>query len=78
MGLEAVGRSLLVIGLVLVLMGGILALAGRIPSLKMLGRLPGDIVLHWGNSTVFVPLATSVLLSVVLTLILNLIATLLR
>ena len=78
MGLEGTGRSLLVIGLVLVLLGGLLMLAGQVSGHSPLGRLPGDIVLRWGNGVVFVPLATSLLLSVFLTLLLNLIASLHR
>jgi hypothetical protein len=78
LGVDGVGRSLLAIGLILVVLGGILVMLGRIPALRQLGRLPGDIVLHWGNGTVFIPLATSVILSVVLTLLINVIAALLR
>jgi len=35
-----------------------------------IGRLPGDIVYRGKNTTVYFPLATSILLSVVLTLLL--------
>ena len=37
-----------------------------------LGRLPGDLSFEWGGARVYMPLATSILLSVVLTIILNL------
>ena len=36
-----------------------------------LGRLPGDIVYRRGNVTIYMPLATGVLLSVALTLALS-------
>jgi len=49
--------------------------AGRITGL---GRLPGDIVIRRENVTVFVPLATMVLVSVVLTIVLNVIVRLRR
>ena len=42
-------------------------LVGRVP---WLGRLPGDIHIERGNFSFYVPLATSLLLSVVLTLLL--------
>jgi hypothetical protein len=61
------GRTLIVIGLVITLAGVVLLLAGRVPGL---GRLPGDIAIHRGNWTFYVPIGTSIVLSVLLTLIL--------
>lgn len=64
------GRVLIVVGLLIVLIGVVLTLAGRVP---WLGRLPGDITIRRDNFTFYFPLATSVLLSLVLTVILWLI-----
>jgi len=61
------GRTLLVIGGVLVLTGLLLTVGERLG----LGRLPGDIVWRRKNSTVYFPIVTSVLVSLVLTLLLN-------
>ncbi|MCY4026625.1 MAG: DUF2905 domain-containing protein [Acidobacteria bacterium] len=58
------GRLLVVVGLLLVA-GGALLMAG-VP----LGRLPGDLVFRRGNTTLYLPLATCVLASIVLTLLL--------
>jgi hypothetical protein len=58
-------------GLSLAGLGLLLVLIGRIPGL---GRLPGDIVIKRENLTIFIPLGTMILVSVVLTLLLNLIA----
>ena len=66
--LGAVGRLLIGAGLLLALVGVVLLLAGRVP---FLGRLPGDFVFRRGPVTVYVPLLTSLLLSVLLTLALN-------
>ena len=63
-----IGRTLLVVGGVLFLVGLVLTVGARIPGL---GRLPGDIVYRKGNFTFYFPLVTSVLLSLVLTAILN-------
>jgi hypothetical protein len=43
-------------------------------SLMLFGRfhLPGDITFRSGNVTVYIPIATSIILSVVLTVVLNL------
>jgi Protein of unknown function (DUF2905) len=69
--LGGLGRVLIATGLVLAAFGVLLVFAGRIP---LLGRLPGDIVVQRENWTVYVPLATMLLLSLVLTLVLNLFA----
>jgi len=67
--LQAFGRLLIVMGLLIVLLGVILLLAGRVP---FLGRLPGDIVYQRGNFTLYIPLMTMLLLSLILTILLNL------
>ena len=66
------GRLLLGAGLVLVLVGGLILLDGRVPGLGWLGRLPGDLVFRRGPVTVYVPIVTSIVLSVLLTLALSL------
>ena len=57
------GRMLVGIGLLLTVIGGILLLVERIPGL---GRLPGDFIIKRENLTVYFPLATSILVSVIL------------
>jgi DUF2905 family protein len=64
-----IGRTLLVLGGVLVAVGLLLILGARIPGL---GRLPGDIVYRRGSFTFYFPLVTSLLLSLLLTAILAL------
>jgi hypothetical protein len=62
-----VGRTLIVLGLVLLGAGLLVTFAHRLPF--KIGRLPGDFVVRGKNTTFYFPLATSVLLSVVATLI---------
>ena len=62
--LQPLGRLLIVVGLVIAGLGLVLSLGGRIPGL---GRLPGDIVIERGGFRFYLPLATSILLSLVLT-----------
>ena len=69
--LGSLGRVLILAGLGLAALGVLLVFAGRIP---LLGRLPGDFVVQRDNWTVYFPLATMLLLSLVLTLVLNLLA----
>jgi hypothetical protein len=60
------GRSLVVMGLVVALVGVVLVLVGRVP---WLGRLPGDIYIQRGNWSFYFPLMTSVIVSVLLTVV---------
>jgi Protein of unknown function (DUF2905) len=64
--MQDAGRVLLVFGVLLVLVGGALLLFGRF-------HLPGDFVFRRGATTVYIPLATSLIISLVLTVVLNLI-----
>ena len=63
--MQDIGRVLLVFGILVAVIGGGLMLFGRF-------HLPGDITLKTGNVTVYIPIATSIVLSVILTVALNL------
>ena len=60
------GKILLILGILFVVIGLFLMLGPKIP---LLGKLPGDFMVRRGNFTLYFPLATSILLSIVLTLI---------
>lgn len=64
------GRFLIITGIVLVIVGLAWPLAAKLG----LGRLPGDIVWQRGNTRVYFPVVTSIVLSVVLSLIVYLIS----
>ena len=59
------GRLLVILGLGLVAVG----LAWMLGERLGLGRLPGDFAFNWGNTRVYLPIATSILISVVLSLV---------
>lgn len=65
-----IGKMLLIFGGVMLVLGAVLMLAGRMNL--PIGRLPGDVT--WrsksGNTTVYFPIVTSILVSIVLTLVL--------
>jgi hypothetical protein len=70
---DGLGRLLIVLGGTLLAVGVLVqALGGK---LGWLGRLPGD--LRFGN-TVYIPLTSCILVSLVVTLVLNLIVRLFR
>ena len=66
------GKMLIGLGLLLVLLGAAMLLAARfgIP----LGRLPGDVSFRGKHVSVFFPLGTSILISVVLSILFYLIS----
>jgi hypothetical protein len=74
MFIGGLGRLLIIFGLLIVVLGGLLLLMerGLPPGLSWIGRLPGDILIQRKTFTFYIPLATSLLLSVLLSLILYL------
>jgi hypothetical protein len=68
MDLSGIGKALLIGGVVLAAVGLVLFLTGR----GVLPRLPGDVSFGSGNTRVYFPLGTSIVLSIVLTIVLNL------
>jgi hypothetical protein len=64
--IQHLGKVLVILGIVIIVVGGLLLLSGKLP---WLGRLPGDILVRKKYFTFYFPLATSILLSILLTLI---------
>ncbi len=67
-----VGRFLIVCGLVLLIAGLLWPLLGRFGF--SLGRLPGDIVIERESLTIYLPLATGLLFSIIFSVLLWLLA----
>jgi hypothetical protein len=65
------GRILVALGVALVVTGGIVMLLGR--TGMPLGRLPGDFLYRGKNTTLYFPLASSILISIVLSIVLFLV-----
>jgi hypothetical protein len=59
-------RFLILLGVILIVLGLALLLLPKIPGL---GRLPGDIIIKRENFTVYFPLGTCILVSLILSLI---------
>jgi hypothetical protein len=68
MDMSALGKLVLVLGLAIAGFGLLLLLVGK----GLWPHLPGDLSFKLGSVRVFLPLATSIVLSIVLTLVLNL------
>lgn len=68
--MSGIGKMLLMLGVFLILAGAALMLVGKLGI--PLGKLPGDITYHKKNVTVFFPLGTMLVISIIVSLILNL------
>ena len=68
-GLASLGKLLLGLAAILAVVGGLLLLADRFPGLRI-GRLPGDVAVERERFRLYVPITTSILLSVALTVLL--------
>ena len=69
--MSELGKLLVTLGGIIVIVGLVLLLAGRFDL--PLGRLPGDFSYRGKHTTVYFPLGTSIVLSIILSLILWLI-----
>ncbi|MBX2907440.1 MAG: DUF2905 domain-containing protein [Taibaiella sp.] len=65
--MERQGKLIMLIGALMILAGLILWLAGD--RLRFLGHLPGDIRYERGNTRVYIPITTMLLLSLLLSAI---------
>ncbi len=71
MELSQFGRVLVLVGAVMLFLGVLLVVADRVP---LIGRLPGDFTVRGNGWTLYAPVATSIVLSVLLTVVLGLVA----
>ena len=69
--MQAIGKYIILAGVILVILGLILHFAGN--SLGWLGKLPGDIRIEKENHRIYIPITSMILLSIILTLIINII-----
>ena len=67
--MEPLGKSLVLIGISIVLIG---VLIWGFSSIPYIGRLPGDIYVRRGNFTFYFPLATCILISIIATILFSL------
>jgi hypothetical protein len=65
------GRIMMITGVAIFLVGLLITFSGRLAGF---GNLPGDIAVRGENFSVFIPIGTMIVLSIVLTIIANLVA----
>ena len=69
--MDDLGRTLIVVGGVILVVGVLLSVAGDVP---LLGKLPGDFTFRGDGWTVYAPIATMLIVSVALTALLSLVS----
>jgi len=66
-GMQGLGWALIVVGVVIAVTGIVMVTGPRIP---LIGHLPGDIVIQRENVTIYIPLGTMLLVSVIVSVVL--------
>ncbi|MCX8008522.1 MAG: DUF2905 domain-containing protein [Patescibacteria group bacterium] len=64
--MEELGKYLILFGIGIVLLGIFLFIGGKI---SFFGKLPGDIVIQREQFTMYIPIATSIILSICLSIL---------
>lgn len=65
-----IAKTLVTIGLIFLLVGGLLWLSASTLKSFPIGRLPGDILIQRGSFTLYFPVTTGILLSLILSAVL--------
>ena len=65
--MEPMGRVLIVVGLLIAVVGVVMVFGSRIP---ILGHLPGDITIKGENVTIFIPVGTMIVVSILASVVL--------
>lgn len=64
--MPAIGKTLIIIGIIMIGLGSLLVFCGKIP---FLGKLPGDVYIQRKDFTFYFPVTTSILISAIVSLI---------
>ncbi len=67
LGLGFLGKLLILLGVFIIIAGVLLLMGGKIP---WIGKLPGDLIVRREKFTLYFPITTSIVISIVLTLLL--------
>jgi formate hydrogenlyase subunit 3/multisubunit Na+/H+ antiporter MnhD subunit len=66
------GKTLVIIGLLIAILGLLIWGGGSVPVVNRMGRLPGDIYIRRDNFTFYLPITTCIVLSIVISLLIRL------
>ncbi|MDP4173905.1 MAG: DUF2905 family protein [Bacteroidota bacterium] len=63
---QPLGKLIIILGVIIILIGVVVVFWGKIP---FLGKLPVDIYIKKDNYSLYIPLASSILLSIIISII---------
>lgn len=63
---QPLGKLIIILGIIILLIGLVVLFWGKIP---FLGKLPGDIYIKKDNYSIYIPIASSILLSIIVSII---------
>ncbi|HBF39991.1 MAG TPA: DUF2905 domain-containing protein [Firmicutes bacterium] len=66
---SGIGKVLMIFGVILLIVGALIWLGGKIPGI---GRLPGDIFIKRGHFSFYFPIVTCIIISILLSIIFSL------
>lgn len=67
--MSEIGRILVVIGLLIVICGILISIIGKF---SLIGKLPGDILVKHDGFTFYLPITTSIIISIIISIIFKL------
>lgn len=67
--LKEFSKIIIIFGIILIILGLTIYFSDKLPFFK----LPGDIIIKRKNLTIYIPIVTMIILSIIITIILNLI-----
>jgi len=70
--MNQVGKLLIIFGVVFIVVGVLLTVAGKFPFLDKIGRLPGDIIIRREHFTFYFPWVTCLLIILIFFILFNL------
>jgi len=69
--LPELGKTLLIMGIMLAVIGVVLMISGKFPFFENLGKLPGDIRIEKKTFSFYFPITTCIIISIIISLILR-------
>ena len=64
--INGIGKSLILVGILFIVIGGVFLLAQRFP---LIGKLPGDIYIKRENFSFYFPITTCIIISAILSVV---------
>lgn len=68
--MEVIAKVLIVIGTIIFTLGAILFLFDKVP---FIGKLPGDLIIKTKSLKIYIPLTTTLIISILVSLIINIV-----